>query len=366
MSVYRNVRFAQIGYAAIFDNEKQLFSSDRNALMKYLEKQVSVRTAMKINIESLKSFEHRFSYCKVRYRATFTPFHENFFLCRVYPEDSYMKCAYSDLYKYISDMRMNAAEMVCTARRLDEDLCSKGEDGELRDHAKKLLEAAEKEYASASEILKMFDKQHIFEYVPIVLNLERTKKRIRLNNDIMKRNVVLDVDIKQSVARVNYLLFEACITCLAKLYYKTLQEGETATLRVRGTDTGSLSVRTEYEFGNKINEADIELDIRLIKCIFEALDGSSVLDIMGNRLVFRGEVPVSLSNYFNRIKGIYQEFDENEPYEPEEENIFDPALAKRDRNRPLELHSNTTVYKEDMLELMWSIAMNSLYEKLIS
>lgn len=364
MSVYENVRFAQIGYAAVFDRERKRFWADENYLTKHLEKQISVRTAMRINIENLKSFEHRFSLHKVRYRATFTPFYERFFLCRVYPEDSYMKCAYSELYKLISDMRMRAAEMICTLRKLDEHIIALGNDALCREHTAKLLSDAEKEYASATDIMKMFDKQHIFEYIPIKSYLEKTRKRIRQSNSILGKNVALEVDLKHSVARVNYVLFEAAISCLVKLFYKILQPDESVTLKLKGTESGSISVRTEFFADAPIDMSDTELDVSLIKCIFEALDGVSVLDITGNRIVFKGDIPVSLSNYFNRIKGIYEDFDENEYYDPEARSIMN--IDESYKNKPFILHSRPNQYNGDLLELVWNIAMNSLYEKKIS
>lgn len=360
MSVYENVRFAQIGYAAVFDRKKECFSTDRSDLMKHLEKQIGVRTAMRINIEKLTSFEHRFSYSKVRYRATFTPFHECFFLCRVYPEDSYMKCAYSGLYKYISDMRMNAAEMICELRKLDEELGSSENGDTFRSHTAGLIAAAEKEYSTASDILRMFDKQHVVEYIPIVMYLDRTNERVRKNNSILRKNVILDISIRQSVARVNYMLFEGAITCLVKLFYKIMQKGESITLKITGTDSGSVSLKADCAVSAPVGNTDT--DVGLLKCMFDALDGSAVLRMDDGKFIFRGEIPVSLSNYFNRIKGIYAESDESVFAEQNAGSVA--AAGGRDRNKPYEFRSHQEKYEEDILDVMWSIAMNSLYQEL--
>ncbi len=363
MSVYENVRFAQIGYSAVFDKEKKCFSSDDNELMRRLEKQAGIRTAMKINLGNLKSFEHRFSYRKIRYRATFTPFHERFYLCRVYPEDCYMKHAYSELYKSISDIRMNAAEMICSVKKLDERLISINA-GELRSYTSFLLSSAEKEYACATEILGIFDKQHIFEYIPIVKYLAGTAERIKKNNAIIGKRVILETTLNKSVARVNHILLEAAVSCIVKFFYKILQKDEEVLLRITGTDSGELRMKADFESKTALNIEELGMDIGLIRCVFEALDGKAVIDIDGNKISLRGEVPVSLSNYFNRIKGIYEEFDENELYDPEQKNILN--APESDKNKYYALHSRKSEYREDLLELIWNIAMNSFYEEIIA
>ena len=124
MSAYENVKFSQLGYTFIFDDDFRCLYSDSNSMAERLKGCRSIRNAMIVNRGRCQPFEHRFSFGKVRYRAAFIPFFEFCYICRVYPEDCYMRCAYSELYKSIFDIRnaikntVRAATGIRTVRNL--------------------------------------------------------------------------------------------------------------------------------------------------------------------------------------------------------------------------------------------------------
>jgi len=357
VSAYENIRFSGIGYTVVFGKNLDITYCDSGAPVDAVRRSPKVMAAAKIGLAALNSFEHRFMSEGIRYRAAFNPFYENCCLCRIYPEDCYLKRAYSELYRYISDMRMIAVGMTSAAERLEGMIYANSDEDKYSCETAELRKAAEKEYSFATEVLKLFDTQHIFEYIPIVQCLRNTYEYVSKSNEVIGKYIYFDVDVRQSVARMNYPLFETALASVIRIFYRVMNDGENVTLRIKGTDTGTISLYAEYEFRDEIDQSELDMDIGIMRCSFEALDGRTELSTFRDHLIFRAKVPVSLSNYFSRVK-------ESGAYSENENTLkgFGRFIYTDEKYKSV-LHSPMTGYRPELSSVIWDIALKSFYQK---
>ncbi len=364
MSAYENVKFSQLGYTFIFDDDFRCLYSDSNSMAERLKGCRSIRNAMIVNRGRCQPFEHRFSFGKVRYRAAFIPFFEFCYICRVYPEDCYMRCAYSELYKSIFDIRNVAAVSVSEIQRFEEDMFSNSDEDKYGTFASGEKERSDKMLSVASSLLKMFDAAHTVDYVPIIECVGNSCDAIRKVSPILHKNIEFEVDIRRSVARMNYVLFDAALSGIARLLYRCMYQGDTAHIRIAGKSNGMLEVSGFYESDKPLCDEIPQHDIGILKCIFECLAGRLSFIITEKKFIVNASVPAELSDYTNRIRNaeMYQQSEGEVEYDP----LGFAGLFSTDHEKPISFSASKIPYSVNISTMMCNIAMQTFYEKYVS
>lgn len=363
MSTYENVRFSKLGFTFIFDRNMLCLYSDNGDMARRLCGCRAIKTAAKINKGRCASFEHRFSFDGIRYRAAFTPFFEMCYICRVYPEDCYIRYAYSELYNNIADIRTHAAVSVSETDRFAAEILASSDEDKYGSFADGEKERSERIFSVASSVLKMFDSEHIVEYVPVAKCLERTAGIITKNNSLLKKKLVIEIDVRQSVARMNYVLFEAMLSCIARVYYKCMNDGGETVVRIVGKDSGKINVNASYSCDDKLAETLPEYDIKVLKCLSECLGGSAGIVLEENSFSVNVSVPAALSNYYNRIRS-----SRNDSVDAEEEvsqQLRYSGLFSADPGAGKKFYASSAEYVLDLSAMISDIAMKDIYDTLI-
>lgn len=351
MNNYGNVRFSGMGYTCMFDRNLVCRFSDNCELSGFLTRSRKVRTVYRLHIGGSGTFEHRFMTGGVRYRSVFQPFFDMFCLCRIYPEDCFMKQSYSELYRYVSDIRMCSAQTLALAKRTEERICSCNDCEKYDDLTGELTAAAEKMFSASGSVLKLFDTERVFEYIPLVRYLSATNEFIRKNNDLLGRHIELEAELTRGVARMNYAIFEAALLSVIRVFYRVMRSGDRIKLRITDSRNGDLLLSAEYTARGLSEDHVPKHDIELLSCSFGCLNGRCRLYFSGEKLVFRASVPASLSGYFNRIKDHSDISDGAEDISDNITYMLSP-----------DLRSARPSFSPDLSALMWDIAMRELYE----
>lgn len=351
MKDYGNVRFSGLGYTCLFDRNLICRFTDNDAISGLLARSRRVRAAYRMHLGGTGVFEHRFISGGVRYRSVFQPFFDMFCLCRIYPEDCYMKQSYSELYRYISDIRMSSAQTLALVKRTEERICSYNDREKYDDLTGELTASAEKIFSASGSVLKLFDTERIFEYIPLERNLSVTNEFIRKNNALLGRHIELDVELSRGVARMNYAIFEAALLSVIRVFYRVMRSGDSMKLHISGGENGALLLSGEYGTEGLSKDHVPEHDADLLRCSFGCLNGRCRLYFSGEKLVFNAAVPAYLSNYFNRVR-IYEDIAvSGEVPTADTKGVPSPDLS-----------SSRPSFSPDLSALMWDIAMRELYE----
>ena len=363
MNRYADIRFSGIGYTVLFDNKMKYLSSDNEQIAARILSCNAVKTAAKINRGCIKSFEHRFSYGTVRYRAVFEPFFERFYICRVYPEDCYIRCAYSELYKSISDIRDLAAVSVSENEKFNEAVISASDEEKYGEFYSDVRERSERIFSIASSILKIYDSKHIYEYVPIQKLLEKSQKQLRRNNSILNKQIAFNNDIKYGVAKMNYVLFDAALSGIARILYKCMEENDNAIISLSEKDKSSITIKAFLEHASSFDESALEYDINVLKSIFESIEGTVVISEPEDGLLIKGFVPAALSNFYNRIKYVRMFETTADALDRELQGLAE-SLVPHNSN-VYEFNAPPAGVYTDISMLIWDITVYKMYEGLI-
>lgn len=308
-----NRLFSNLGYSGIFSDKFELKWSDAPELFRKLAS-VKSTTASKMHAEKSEMFfEQQFTYNKVKYLASFHPITSFAYLCRIYPEEYFLKFAYSDLYTSIAEIRKDAVGIAADINILKEALAAEDMLDKYRDMIDEYLLHAEAIMSSAKGISDMFDISHLCEYVLITEKLSHTSSKFGKYNVQLGRSVDFTVNIKKSVARINYTVFESALIGIGKILYLILDRGDEAFLHITEKQNGSLAVYASAPYKADFDFVRLDHDIKMINCLFECLCGESKFFRSDDKLTVKATVPAYLSNYVNRIKAkdeLYAEFDE--------------------------------------------------------
>lgn len=358
-SAYKNVRFAKIGYTFIFSNDGTCRYSDDSDMAARLIGSRGFRTALKTRGKSCEPFEHRFLFGGIRYSADFHPFYGVSYICRVYPEDCYLKHAYSGLYNSIADLKAIAATSVAENAKFSEILKDGSYGEEIVGYADREGKRSQRVLDLTSDILKMFDSEHIVEYVPIIDCLENTCDILGKNNGIFGKNINFKIDISRGVAKMNYVLFEAALAGISRILYKCMDTGDESEVLIKERKNGSISVTAAYTAKNGLTAEIPEYDIMIMKCLCESLDGKASADLSGDTLTIKALIPAELSNYYNRLRSGISEVDEEHPGEYEKRGFS--AILASDYGRYRKFRAYRQEFVPDLTRMIIDIAMNEIY-----
>lgn len=349
--------FSNLGYSGIISDKLEIKWSDAPVLFRKL---VTVKSTAAKKANAVKAdifFEQKFTHNKVKYLATFYPVTYSDFLCIIYPEEYFLKFAYSDLYSMISGIKADAIGIAADIDIMREILTQEGLLEKYRDTVDEYMTHAGSIITSTDSIIRMFDISHICEYVMISEKLDGTIRQLERYNNQLDKKVGFDVDIKKSVARINYTVFESAIMDLGKVLWSVLAPGEEAYLKITEKKDGSLSVSTSAPYSKDHDFPSIEHDIRIINCLFECLCGDSKFYKNDDKFIFKATVPAYLSNYVNRIKVRDEIFAESEDY-GREITGFHSFISQR--NGKIQFHSHKEKYQADISTILADVILGDL------
>lgn len=302
-------KFSRLGYCVIMTRELNMFWADVPELYKKLISLRGFKAAKDAAFPTDSPFEQRFTYSGVKYRALMLPLNDGHYMCRVYPEECFLKHSYSEMYSCVTGIKNDAVSMISGIEELKERLAGDGLLDEYRDLLDGQMKSAEAVLADSRSITKLFDTEHMCEYVPINTMLSFTVSRLKKFNIELGKTVDISVSIEKSVARINYTVFEAAVLGISKLLYMIMNAGGDADIRIKGRENGSISIYSSTAFNKKFDFNRIERDIRILNCMFESLSGHSRFYRADNNFIVKASVPAYLSNYVNRIKTDDEIFD---------------------------------------------------------
>ncbi len=304
MNAYDGVKYGRIGFTGILNHDLASVWNDAPALFRKISSLRSVLAAKALSDRLYVSFSHCFTYNKIRYCAVFTPLYDRYYICRIYPEDFYLKNAFSEMYDYICAVRTRALSSLLDARDFAERNSEIFRDQRFDDYMESQIRSYEEICSDAGNVLKLFDKSHMCEYVPIEKYLLYTNDHLKKFNSDNRKNVLLDLDISSPVARINYTLFESAIFLMVRIFYTVMEENDSAVIKVSSRQDGSLALSSSYRMRSPLDERKVNKEIKLLRCSLSELGGELRFYVCGDRLDMKSYVPASLSNYVSRIRKI--------------------------------------------------------------
>jgi hypothetical protein len=297
-----NDKFGRIGFNAIFDYDMKVAWSNEKRLFRKIASSNIFMEAYKTSAENREPFENLLTYNGVRFKAVFLPLTDRRYLCIAYPEDRFVRFAYSEMYMRIFNIRRSAEKIAAVSPDIYEVL----KQFEASDDVMKLIEDqtrfAESVKYDADSISRIFDADRMCEYVSIRDKIKETFSHIKKYNTIISRYVTFDADIDCSVAKINYSLFEAALLEIVRIMYKYLPEGGSGSIIIRGNRDIGIRVEISAQRRDDFDVKDIDYEVRDIKCAFEYLGGSSVVSLGNDGLFVRATAPAALSNFNCRVK----------------------------------------------------------------
>ncbi|MBQ9382634.1 MAG: hypothetical protein IJT87_00205 [Ruminiclostridium sp.] len=360
MSAYReDVKFGKIGYSCILSPNLRVMNSDNYRIFTRICKNSKVISAGRVGISCFSSFEHRFTFEGVRFRAIFTPIYNGHILCRCYPEDCFLKNSYSDMYNSIYKIRYEAMDMIARLGSLLDEMHGDDADGSYIEAVSEQLLSAEKVFSDASGVMDIFDVSQKFEYVPIRDLLKSSDERLHSYSYTVGREVAIAADIECGVARINYMILEAAIFELVGIMYTLLGKGCKAVLNIKGRRYEPLVCTASIAYPDNVDEQALERRIRLVKCSFESISGKAYLYVKDGMFNIEASVPVSLSEHYERIAIGSPERVAGEP------KGFDDILSPDDR-KELILKSSSKEYTVPVSMMLANIIFEPICRELAS
>ncbi len=316
MNPYDGVKFGRIGYTGILRSDLTSIWNDAPVLFRKLYSVRSILAAKALSKKLFVSFTHCFTYNHIKYCAVFTPMYDMNYICRIYPEDFFLKNAFSEMYDYIHSIKKKAASALIDTKEYFEKNCGRFGDSGFDGFMESQIRLFEDIFSDSGNVLKMFDKSHMCEYVPICSYLEHTYNHIKKYNSDQKKNVLFDIDIAFPVARMNYTVLESAIFLMVRICYMVMAENDSVTIKIKGREDGSLSFDMSYDIRVGFDEYGINKALRLLRCDLSEIGGELRFYISGDKIEMSCYVPASLSNYVSRIRKIDRKDDlSNEVYE---------------------------------------------------
>ena len=310
-------KFGRIGFSAIFDSDTKVAWSNEKRLFRKIASSDIFMNAYRDAADKRDPFENKLTYNGVRFKAVFIPIADRRYLCIAYPEDRFVRFAYSEMYMRIFNIRSCAEKMIAGCP----DILEAAGKCSVPDDVLKMIEDqlrfAESVKYDADGIARIYDADRMCEYVSIREKVAETFGNIKKYNKILSRNITFDADIECSVAKINYSVFEAALLGIVRMMYKCIPKDGDGRIIIKGNRDTGLHIRTFCEHGSEgFSLKDIDYEIRDIKCAFEYLGGSAEIMLGENGLSVKASAPASLSNFNCRVKSYdLTDTPEDDPYE---------------------------------------------------
>lgn len=309
-------RFSRIGYSGIFDSDMKVAWSNERRLFRKIESSKVFMNAYQVSSGLHEPFEIMLTFKGIRFKAVFLPLPDRRYLCIAYPEDRYLRFAYSEMYMRIFNIKCSADRAVAVADEIREAAALSG----LTEQAVKLIDEqirlAEGISYDAGGIAKIFDADNMCEYVNINDRINETYRSIIKYCNALHKTVTFDTDIKCTVAKINYGILESALMEIMRIMFRYMRDGEQAVLHIRGDGNTGLRISASLGPNDGFDPGCISYEIRDIKCAFEYMGGSASVAYGEDGLIIKAEASASLSNYNCRVKNYdLTDVGEDDPYE---------------------------------------------------
>ena len=356
-----NEKFSRMGFCCIVDKSKRIAWSNDKYLFKKIISSKRFSSVLSAASVSHTPFEYRTTFEGIRFRINFLPIPENLFLGVAYPEECYIRYAYSEMYMRVFNIKRNATRTAASLSVLKDKLRELDVPDEIMDLIDEQFDYAGEILNDSRSVTNLFDSEHMFEYVNISENLSHTESIINKYNAILNRELKLDIELENSVARLNYNVFEAILLQLARIIYKYTDKEDCTLMKISGKNTGSLRVRIDLDRKNGFDTGSIDNEVRDIKCAAQCLGGSSRLYFTEDKFVLEVNIPAHLSNYLRRVRSdvfVAGKLDESYYELKGYSRLVEPVDPKRPGI--LRFRNNAVVIKVDISYLMADIMFCSL------
>ena len=202
----------------------------------------------------------------------------------------------------VFNIRSGSEKSLAAVSALKEELSGFGVPDEVMKLIDDQLTFCERVKFDADSISRLFDADRICEYVKIREKLDETCRRIKKYAPVLKRTVTVDYDIKCSVAKVSYTVFESALFETVRALCKYLPEGGNGIIKIREAGKTGIRISASCDAREDFDMSLIAGEITDIKCAFEYMGGKAEVSDGENGLSIRASAPVSLSNYNRRVK----------------------------------------------------------------
>ena len=310
-------RFGRIGFTAIFDSDMRIAWCNEKRLFRKIASSEIFMKAYRLAAEDREPFENKLRHNGIVYKAVFIPVADRRYLCIAYPEDRFIRFAYSEMYMRIFNIRSCADKMIAGSPEISDAAKKCGVADEVMMLIDDQRRFAESVKYDADGIAKIYDADSMCEYVSIRGKIGETFRNIRKYNSILSRNITFDADIECSVAKINYSVFEAAVLGIVRMMYKVIPKDGSGCIIIRGRRESGLRITTSCgACSGDVCIKDIDYEIRDVKCAFEYLGGKAEIKLGENGLSVTAAAPANHSNFNCRVKS-YELTDtpEDDPYE---------------------------------------------------
>ncbi|MBP5606176.1 MAG: hypothetical protein J6X60_11665 [Ruminiclostridium sp.] len=294
-------KFSRIGFCCVLYENMKIAWSNEPALFRKMISSRSCSAAFRAASVVHASFEHRMTFEGVRFRIIFLPMPDSRYLCTAYPEELYIRFAYSKMYMRIFNIRRVALNSISLITELKGFLAGYDLPDEAFDKIGVILGLSEDIMNDSSRIASLFDSEHINEYVLISDKIKASYDQVRKYNISLDKNIEFRINIGHSVARINYTVFETILFEIVRIMFLSLPDKGSCVLRIYEKDIDTLSLTAEIALRDSFSPGTIEFDVRDINCACEFLGGISKIYLKDDVLAVRVDIPVSLSNFVSRV-----------------------------------------------------------------
>lgn len=294
--------FSRVGYSCVFENNMDVVWSNNSRLFRKLVSTRLFSNSFKLASSLHSVFEFRLMCDGIRYRIQLLTLPDKRYLGVAYPEECYIKYSYSEMYMRMYNIKRNASNAIAAGLELKELLMAHDLPDEIIHLLETQIACEEAALCDSTSILKLFDTEHICEYVMIREKLENTHEQVKKYSCILGRKVSFDISFKSSVARINYIVLDTALLEIARVMFKYLPEGAEAVLHITERMKEALKIRTDIPRNHDFDTDEIDYEIRDLNCAFECLGGRIRVYHTKDTFVIDAYVPSHLSNYVNRVK----------------------------------------------------------------
>ena len=295
-------RFSSVGYCGIADNNGKFLWSTNKRLFRRVSECERFVTARKSLAGIHTSFEVRMTFEGVRFRISSLPVPDKRLLCMAYPEECYIRYAYSEMYMRIFNIRRNAARSLSASHEIQSMLAELGAPEKLTELIEEQISFSEEIFHDSVSIGSLFDNEHICDYVEIEKKLKNSVDQIRKYNSAVGKTVTFDIRFSHKVARISYPVFETALLEIVRVIYKSMPEKAETCIAVADDMSGRILVSARTPLCAGFDPAVIDGEVRDIMCAFECLGGHTKIYLVDGNLVIKADAPAPLSNYIHRVK----------------------------------------------------------------
>lgn len=300
---YSNEKFSRMGFCGVLGAEKRFIWSTEPYLFRKIVCSRRFASSVSEAAKERSSFECRLTFDGVRFKITALPIPTERYLCMVYPEESYIKYAYSEMYMRIFNIKKNANRSVAALNEVNDELKRLDIPEELTDLISDDLGYSEEILSDSTVIVKLFDSAHMSEYVMIGESIRNSYEHVKKYNSASGKTVRFDCDISLPVARINYPVFESVLFEIVRILYKALPEKGSGTLKIKSSSDKKHLILSSVVPTPGFPEGKYpDHEIRDIACALECIGGSSRILLKDDKLVIRADVLAPLSNHVGRVK----------------------------------------------------------------